>query len=153
MAFCQAKSAFDTLLALFLGPEQALTDLDRRGGALTTLNYLPTLMLNVRGVESRMVQAWAGIPSADLVRRAHYLAMLANVAADRADPAVQRPIHALLRGVLFDRSEASQLRVLALNLLTRKLLTLEDAMRMKQAMAGEKEPMAGLFSDFLFEYF
>lgn len=104
-----------------------------------------------------MVEAWQRIPATDLQRRALYLQALLTVLADRTDPLVQEPILQLFREILFDAEAAPQLRIQALNGLTRKFLTLSDAMRLKrlQEPIGDRESprMRALIKDFLFEYF
>lgn len=153
MAFSGAKSAFRELGKLFLGPERAVVDPARKAGPLTTLNYVPILMPNVRGAEPEMALLWQQIPKDDLPRRACYLSMLANVASDRTDPATRKLLEEPVRAVLFDSKAQSQLRVLALNMLARKSLTIDDAMALKQAMEAEAAPMRAFFHDFLSEYF
>ena len=54
-----------------------------------------------------------------------------------------------VRAILFDPSELPQLRVLALNCLTRNWLTIEDAMRLKRLTRRESLGMRALFADFL----
>jgi hypothetical protein len=153
MAFSGAPTAFQALAKVFLGPERAVVDPSRHGGPLTTINYVPVLMQNLRSAEAEMVAFWQQIPPGDVRRRACYLSMVANVAADRADPAARKLLEDLVRSVLLDKEANAQLRVLALNLLSRKTLTVDDAMTMKQAMAAEAPPMRALFHDYLSEFF
>jgi len=127
------------------------------GGQLTTVNYIPILLPNLRGSEAQLVASWARISGDDHVRRSLYLQVLIGIAADREDPAVVEPIVELVRNVLLDPDELPQLRVQALNSLTRKFLDLDDAMRLKrmQEPIGDRETpaMRALLKDFLFEYF
>jgi hypothetical protein len=55
--------------------------------------------------------------------------------------------------VLFDREEIPQNRVLALNLLSRRWLTIDDAVRLKQSRSQESAGMRLLFTDFLHDMF
>jgi hypothetical protein len=153
MAFSGAHTACAALARIFLGPERPVVDPSRKGGALTTIDYVAVLMQNLRSSEGEMVAFWQQIPKDDVRRRACYLSMVANVAADRADPVARKQLEDLVRSVLFDQEANCQLRVLALNLLSRKSLTIEDAMALKQAMHGEAPPMHAVFHDFLTEFF
>lgn len=153
MAFSGSLAGFDALVQLFLGPELPVTDADRQGGALTTLNYPPVLLQNVRDAAERMVSVWPRILADDVVRRGYWLTLLVNVAAEQPDPEQRRLLYRVVRDVLFDREAQSQLRILALNLLTRKALDLDDAMRMKEGLLAEAVPMRSLWNDFLWEYF
>jgi HEAT repeat protein len=157
LAFSSAKGAQDELVRLFLEPERPVAGKNRAGGQLTTWTYIPILLPNLRGQEQGMVEAWQRIPATDLQRRALYLQALLTVLADRTDPLVQEPILQLFREILFDAEAAPQLRIQALNGLTRKFLTLSDAMRLKrlQEPIGDRESprMRALIKDFLFEYF
>ena len=58
-----------------------------------------------------------------------------------------------IKQVLFDRDQSPQLRVLALNLLTRRHLTIADVMRLKNRRFDEAPGMRVLMTDFLHEYF
>ncbi len=152
LALSGSRAALPELLALFTGPEVRVGPADRPGGALTTLNYIPVILPNLRGAEAEMAAAWDSLPKDDLRRRGLYLHMLGGVAADRTDDAVRAVLVDRLRAILAARDEAPQLRVLALNLLTHHL-TVDDAMALKQAMAAEAGPMQSLLSDYLWAYF
>lgn len=157
LAFCGAPGAAEALLELFLGPERPVTGDDAYAGTLTTVNYIPVLLPNLRGSEPLLLQGFHRIPAGDHVRRAHYLQALTTIAADRTDEAVRAPIVGLLRSLLFDREQPPQLRIQALNSLTQKFLDLDDAMRLKrlQEPVGDRESprLRALWKDFLFEYF
>jgi HEAT repeat protein len=153
IGFSGASTAFDTLAEIWLGPEKPVADRGQDGHLLTTLNYIPLLMQNVRGADAPMVAFLARIPPADHVRRARFLEVLGGVAADRTDAADRRRLYEPLRSVLFDKTQLSQLRVLALNLLTNKAIDIDDAMRMRSQQADEEPPMRALFNDFLREFF
>jgi hypothetical protein len=144
-------AATAALLELFLGPELLVA----RGasGTFTTWNYVPTLLLNVRGAEAQVVDAYERIARADWRHRALLLPTIAGLAVDRRDDGLMARCAALLRGVLFDGDELPQLRVLALNLMTKQMLTVEDALRLKAAQQGESAGVAALFADFLHDYF
>jgi hypothetical protein len=153
LAFCGAPSAPAALLDLFLAPDRPVSPRDREGAQLTSLHYIPVLLPNLRGHEAELLAFWPKLPPDDPLRRALFLGALAGIAADREDPAVQGPIVALLRAVLFDADELPQLRVLALNQLTRKAITIDDAMRLRRQQELEQPPMRALIKDFLGEYF
>ncbi|MBX3463498.1 MAG: HEAT repeat domain-containing protein [Planctomycetes bacterium] len=146
-----SPAAAAALVELFLGPELLVA----RGaaGPFTTWNYVPTLLLNLRGAEDAVFAAWARLERADWRRRAWLLPTIGGIAVDRRDAALKQRGGDLLRQVLFDREELPQLRVLALNQLTLHLLTLDDALRLKNARAGEAPGMAALFTDFLTDFF
>ncbi|MEC7584523.1 MAG: HEAT repeat domain-containing protein [Planctomycetota bacterium] len=157
LAFCGAPGAAEALIDLFLEEERAVSAPRSSGGQLTTVNYIPILLPNLRGSEAALVAGFDRIPPNDYARRALYMQVLAGVASDRTDPAIVEPILQSLRDILFDADELPQLRVQALNALTRRWLTLQDAMRLKRAQEpiGDRETpsMRALFKDFLFEYF
>lgn len=151
LAMNQSAAAATALLAIFLGPEKLVG----RGGAqpLTTRNYVPTLLLNLRGAERTVVAGFLALPKDDWRSRAALMPTLAGFAADRTDPALQQECIAPLRSALFDRGEAPQVRVCALNQLARRWLTIEDAMRLKNALVDEAPGLRALFADFLNDAF
>ena len=157
LAFCGAPGAAGALIDLFLDEERAVATPRSSGGQLTTVNYIPVLLPNLRGSEAVLVDGFKRIPADDYGRRALYMQVLAGVASDRTDAEIVEPIIETLRGILFDANELPQLRVQALNALTRRFLTLDDAMRLKRAQEpiGDRETpsMRALLKDFLFEYF
>jgi hypothetical protein len=75
------------------------------------------MLTNVRGAEAELLELFEALPQSDYRRRALMVATLANVAADRADPALRRlPGRRLrgqeggLRGLLSSPSGSRQLR-------------------------------------------
>jgi hypothetical protein len=120
---------------------------------LTTRNYEPTPLLNLRGHESVVRATFRALPADERDLRARLLRTLAGNAADRRDPELQQQCLDLVRATLFDRNELPQMRVLALNLLTRKWLTIDDALRLKNMRRDEQPGLRALFGDFLIEYF
>lgn len=157
LATSQAPGAAAALLELFLAPVREITQKDARGEQLTTVNYLPMMMLNVRGEEAVLVAAFAKVPATDPVRRSLLLNTLAGIASDRQDPALRASIHGLLRQVLFDPAELPQLRMQALNALARRAIDFDDVLRLRRhqdgAIAEEAAGMRAFFKDYLFEYF
>ncbi|MEO6593829.1 MAG: hypothetical protein ABIP94_03655, partial [Planctomycetota bacterium] len=147
----QSEASVAALFELFLGPELTVARSD--SGAYTTLNYIPTLLLNVRGHETDVVAAAVKIPAENWQRRALMMSTLSGIAADREDSALQVVCLAPLRALLFDREELPQLRVLALNQLTRRWLTLDDVLRLKNMRAQEQPGMRALLNDFLNDFF
>lgn len=151
LAMNQSAAAATALLGVFQGPEKVVG----RGGAqqLTTRNYLPTLLLNLRGAERVVVAGFLALPKDEWRLRGALLPTLAGFAADRNDPALQQECVAPLRAILFDRDELPQMRVCALNQLARRWLTVEDAMRLKNALVDEPAGLRALFADFLTDAF
>ena len=147
----QSKAAAAALFELFVGPEQMVA----RGGSgvFTTRNYIPTLLLNLRGVEREILALAAKIPPAEWRLRAAILPTLAGIAADRDDQELKAPCVQTLRQILFDRSELPQLRVLALNLMARRWLTIDDACKLKNTRHEETPAMRVLFTEFLNDCF
>ncbi len=156
-AFLQALSqnhseaAARALLQVFAGPERVVHR--AHNGAMTTRNYLPTLLLNLRGSERLVLAAFVALPATEWQQRAHLLSTLSGFAADRPDTKLQQECIAPLRQVLFDQKELPQLRLLALNLLTRRWLTIDDVLRLKNQRATEAPGMRALLADFLTETF
>ncbi|MCA8964467.1 MAG: HEAT repeat domain-containing protein [Planctomycetes bacterium] len=146
-----SAAAAKALLELFCGPTIAVASGAQQ--VYTTTNYLPTLLLNARGAEAQVLATFTALPHEDYLRRAHLMTTLSGIAGDRTDPALQAQCQAPLREVLFDREAAPQLRVLALNLLTPRALTVEDALRLKNQRFDEQPGMRALFADFLIDYF
>jgi HEAT repeat protein len=146
-----STAACAALLELFRGPELLVA----RGatGIFTTWNYVPTLLLNVRGTETTVFDAFAALDKADWRHRALLLPTLTGIAVDRRDPLLQTRCAELLRRLLFDRDELPQLRVLALNLMTMRSLSVDDALRLKNSLHDEPGGMKTLLGDFLVDYF
>ena len=143
-----SEAAADALFDLYAGPPVIVTRGEDR--ALTTRNYLPTLFLNLRGSERVIVTRFLDLPKDAHELRARLMPTITGFAADRRE---DRDLVALcvdpVRAILFDPSELPQLRVLALNCLTRNWLTIEDAMRLKRLTRRESLGMRALFADFL----
>lgn len=147
-----SPAAAEALLTLFRGPERLVA----RGGStgeLTTRNYVPTLLLNLRGHERLVLGAFRALPRDSWSLRARLIPTLAGIAADRRDPGLAAELLAPLREVLFAREELPQLRVLALNALARNWLTIDDALRLKNQRHDEQPGLRVLFGDFLLEFF
>lgn len=143
-----SREATAALCELFLGPEIVVADTSDR--YLTTRNYLPTLLLNARGNEHVIVEAFRGLSPEQWRLRALMMPTLTGIAADRHDqPDVQSMCIAPVREVLFDRQQLPQLRVLALNFLTQKWLTIEDVLRLKNSRAEEQKGLQLLLNDYL----
>ena len=143
-----SEAAADALFDLYAGSPVVVTRGEDR--ALTTRNYLPTLFLNLRGSERVIVTRFLGLPKDAHELRARLMPTITGFAADRRE---DRDLVALcvdpVRAILFDPSELPQLRVLALNCLTRNWLTIEDAMRLKRLTRRGSLGMRALFADFL----
>ncbi len=146
-----SEPAAQALLDVFCGPDRAVGR--AASGALTTRNYVPVLLLNLRGVESLVVAAFHGLPADAWQQRAALMPTLAGIAADRTDPQLMAACVEPLRQILFDREALPQMRVLALNLLARRSLTIDDAIRLRNARADESPGLRALFADFLNDSF
>ncbi len=147
----RSAAAVDGLLALFCGPERVVARSSSRG-AYTTINYLPTLLANLRGHELRILAVWRDIPRDEYHHRAALLQTLVGIAVDRQDPQITAPVLEAVRGVLFDRTELPQMRVLALNMLVPNFLTIDDALQLKNKRYEEVPAMRVLLTDFLVDY-
>lgn len=147
----QSEAAAAALLAIYRGPEKVVGRGSQQN--LTTRNYLPTLLLNLRGVEAVVLAAFLALPQEEWRLRAALLPTLAGIAADRSDAAVQAACIAPLRAILFDRAELPQMRVAALNQLARRWLTIEDVLRLKNTFRDEPAGLRALFGDFLLDAF
>ncbi len=147
----QSEAAAKALFAIFRGPEKLVA----RGGTgnLTTRGYLPTLLLNLRGVERVLLAEFLAMPQEDYLRRAAMLPTIVGYAADRDDKELQALCTEPVRKILFDRTELPQLRVLALNLMARRWLTIEDVVRLKNSRHEESPGLRALFADFLNDAF
>lgn len=147
----QSAKAASALLAVYLGPEKVVG----RGsqGALTTRNYLPMLMMNLRGPERSLLAGFLALPKSDWRSRAPLLATLAGIAADRKDADLQPALIEPLRAIVFDREELPQMRVAALNLIARQWLTIDDVLRLRNGHRDEAPGMRALLADFLNDFF
>lgn len=146
-----SPEAAAALLGLFRGPERVVGKTGT--GSLTTRNYLPTLLLNLRGSERAVLATFLELPREEWRLRALLVPILVGMAADREDAGLSKELLAPIRAILFDRAELPQLRVLALNLLSRRWLSIEDALRLKNERAQEQTGMRLLFNDFLLDAF
>jgi hypothetical protein len=146
-----SAAACAAMLAIFRGPPRIVG----RGvdEAYTTIGYLATLLLNLRGHEATLVAEFRSLPKEDYLRRAALATTISGLAADRSDAALRDECLDELRQLLFDRDALPQLRVLALNLLTPRGLRVEDALRLKRQRFDEAPGLRALFADFLNEYF
>lgn len=157
IALSRAPNAPRALFDLFLQDPRPVSKPDGGGNVLDTRNYVPILLPNLRGTEAQLLAFWPEIPKADYVRRASYLHALTGIAVEREDPALAAPVAALLRTVLFDVTELPQLRIQALNSLTRSWLDLDDVRKLTRLQDGsnqqESASMRATVKDFLFEYF
>lgn len=151
LATNRSTAATEALLQMFEGPEQVVA----RGynGAFTTLNYIPTLLLNTRGAEEPVLSHFAKLAPDDWRRRAALMPTLVGIATDREDPAIKERFLAPVRAILFDQAAMPQLRVLALNLLSTRWLGVDDALRLKNGSQDDPPALRALFHDFLNEYF
>ncbi|MBZ0150561.1 MAG: hypothetical protein K8J09_03445 [Planctomycetes bacterium] len=145
-----SPAATAALLEIFQGPER-LVSRSQTSGVLTTRNYVPTLLLNQRGREALVLQAFAALPAERWADRALLLPTLTGIAADRDDEPLREQCLAPVRKILFDRSELPQLRVLALNLLSRRWFTIDDVLRLKDCRRDEAPNLRRLFTDFLLD--
>ena len=147
----QSAAAAKALFELFRGPEVVVG----RGSEelLTTRNYLPTLFLNLRGAERVVLAGFLALPKDEWQLRARLLPTIAGYAADRQDTALQADCVKPLREILFDRTELPQLRVLALNLLTRRWLTIDDVLQLRSSHREEAPALRALLADFLNDAF
>ena len=74
-------------------------------------------------------------------------------ASDRNDKDLAAACIEPLRTILFDRSELPQMRVLALNQMMRRWLTIEDVLKLKHSYRDEAPGLRSLFADFLTDAF
>ena len=153
MSLAQNSSAdaAKALLQLYRGPVRLVGK--AASGPLTTRNYLPTLLLNLRGSEDLVLAAYQELPKAEWQLRAPLLQVLVGIAADRENKELAERFVAPVRAVLFDRDELPQLRVLALNLLSFRWILIEDALKLKNLRQQESPQMRALFTDFLLDAF
>jgi hypothetical protein len=147
----QSEAAAAALMAIYRGPEKVVG----RGnqGVLTTRNYVPTLMLNLRGPERAVLAAFLDLPKTDWRMRAPMLSTLTGIAADRGDKDLQSAMVEPVRRIVFDREELPQMRILALNLLARRWLTLDEVLRLRSSHRDESPGMRAFLSDFLGDMF
>ena len=147
----ESEAAAAALLAIYLGPEKLVG----RGaqGVLTTRNYLPTLLLNLRGPERAVLAGFQALPKSEWRLRAPLLTTLAGIAADRSDGDLQQAMVEPLRRIVFDREELPQMRIAAVNMLARRWLTLDEVLRLRTSHRDEAPGLRAFFADFLNDLF
>ncbi len=147
-----SDAAANALFDLFEGPERVVVRGSER--PLTTRSYLPTLFLNLRGSEHVIIERFLALPKDQWELRARVMGTVTGYAADRRDDRelVAKCVEPV-RAVLFDQEELPQLRVLALNLLARNWLKIDDVMKLKRLSRTEQPGLRGLFADFLNTYY
>jgi HEAT repeat protein len=147
----QSDAAAQALLEILRGPDAVVA----RGadGDLTVRRYVPILLLNLRGSERVVLEAFHALPAENWRLRAALLPTIAGFAADRQDPALVADCVAAVRDVLFDRRQLPQLRVLALNLMRLRSLTIDDVLRLRNSYRDEAPGLRALFADFLQDAF
>lgn len=152
LAVLGGEASARAMLDIFKAEEKVV---DRKGnaGQLTTINYIPLLLMNVRGTEQLIVETFQQLDTSDWRRRAALMPTILGMAADNTDPIVSQQAAEPIRAVLFDRSQIPQLRVLALNLLARRHLTVDDVMKLKNRRFDEQPGLRTLLSDFLVLFF
>lgn len=146
-----SEAAAHCLLELYRGPEIVVGR--AAVGELTTRNYIPTLLLNLRGSERVVLEEYLALPKEAASLRARLVPVLGGIAADREDDQLAERLIEPLRTLLFDTTELPQLRLLALNQLTMRWLTLEDALRLKNQRSKETPAVRALWNDFLQDMF
>ncbi len=152
LAALRCEAATTALWQLFLGPER-LIERTGSGERLTTITYLPTLLLNIRGAETTVLARYRELPRQDHRRRATVLPIVVGLANDREAPELQAQCLQVVREVLFDPTDLPQLRVLALNLLVPRAVTLDDARRLDRLRAEEGRALRAVFTEWLNDYF
>lgn len=147
----RSEAAARALLDLFAGPDQVIAKGHSRD--YTTTTYVPTLLLNMRGHEPLVLEAYRKLLVEDWRRRALLLPTLTGLAVDCGDLALAERLVQPVREILFATDELPQLRVLALNLLSSRWITVDDALKLKHASQREGPALGALFQDFLNDYF
>lgn len=147
-----SKAAAVALFKIFRGPVRLVAR--STNNPMTTRSYLPTLLLNVRGNEQVVLEQFLALPKEEWQLRSRILPTIVGYGVDRRDQkGLQKACIDPVRAILFDRSELPQLRVQALNLLSRNWLTVEDILRLKRSRYKETPQMRALFADFLVDAF
>ncbi|HIE71527.1 MAG TPA: hypothetical protein EYP98_15875, partial [Planctomycetes bacterium] len=124
-----SKAAAIALFKIFRGPVRLVGR--SATSPMTTRSYLPTLLLNVRGNEHVVLEQFLALPKEEWELRSRMLPTIAGYGVDRRDQeGLRKACIDPIRAILFDRSELPQLRVQALNLLSRNWLTVDDVLRL-----------------------
>jgi len=157
LALCRAPGAAEALFAIWTAEPRTISAKDSLGNQLDTLSYIPVVAPNLRGQEEQMLSFWPKLEKSDYKRRALWMQTLVGIAVERSSKDLAKRVADMLRDVLFDASEMPQLRIQALNSLTRPWLDLDDVRRLTRVQdAGPRaqaDSMRALMKDFLFEYF
>ncbi len=145
-----SDAAAEALIALFTGPIKLVSRSE--GNPRTTRNYIPLLLLNLRGSENIVVERYLSLPKNAWELRSLLMPTIAGFAMDRRNQdELKKACIEPLRALLMDRSELPQLRVQALNLLARNWLTIEDIMKLQRVRRKESPGMRALLGDFLID--
>lgn len=152
LAVLGCDEAAQGLLDLF-GEEERVVDRSGSVGRLTTIGYIPLLIMNVRSSQRLVTKAFLALPATDWKRRAALLPTLVGMTVDSTDAEANAEALAAVKAVLFDPKAAPQLRVLALNQLTRRNLTIDDVLKLRTQRFDEAPAMRSLLNDFLVEFF
>lgn len=147
----QSAAAAKAMFAIYKDKERPVGR--SAAGELTTRTYLPTLFMNLRGSERVVLAEYLALDPQQWSLRAALLPTLVGIAADRTDPELQAALLAPVRQILFDRNELPQMRVLALNLLARRWLSIDDALKLRNTLHDEIPGLRALFADFLNDSF
>ena len=157
-AFLQAiaqnasRAAADAMCSLFAGKVKLVARSD--DDPLTTRNYIPLLLLNLRGSERVVLERFLALPKEEWELRARLMPTVIGYAMDRRDDqALRQDCVAPVRAILMNPEELPQLRVQALNLLARNWLTIEDVMQLQRLRRKEAPGMRALLGDFLLDAF
>lgn len=147
-----SKAAAIALFKIFRGPVRLVAR--SATNPMTTRSYLPTLLLNVRGNEHVVLEQFLSLPKEEWELRSRMLPTIVGYGVDRRDQeGLRKACIDPIRAILFDRSELPQLRVQALNLLSRNWLTVEDVLRLKRSRYKETPQLRALIADFLVNAF
>jgi HEAT repeat protein len=147
-----SPAAAKALCTIFEGPDRLVSRSNRK--PLTTRSYIPLLLLNARGSEQVILEAFINLKKDDWAARSLLMPTIVGFAIDRRE---QTGLGKLciepIRAILFDRDELPQLRVQALNLLARNWLTIDDVLRLKRNLYKEQSGFRALIENFLNNYF
>jgi HEAT repeat protein len=147
-----SEAAAKGLCELFGGPVRLIARSDTR--PMTTRNYIPLLLLNLRGSERVVVEHFLALPKDSWELRSRLMPTVIGYAMDRREqPELQKMCVDPVRAIMMDPAELPQLRVQALNLLSRNWLTIEDVMRLQTMRRKESPGMRALIGNFLVDAF